>query len=138
MPARDMARSKKTMAESFYLSNMTPQIPGFNRGIWKNAEAGVRKFAGRSEVYVYTGPIYSDVIFYIGDQVAIPSHFYKIIYSLKDKAAFSVIIPNVADRDNYMKYAVSVDEVEKQTGIDFLAFLDDGIEVVVEANREVL
>jgi endonuclease G len=41
-PAADMGFSKITMAESFYYSNMSPQVPGFNRGIWKQLEEQTR------------------------------------------------------------------------------------------------
>ncbi len=44
-PAADMAFSTIAMSESFYLSNMSPQAPSFNRGIWKKLESYVRKLA---------------------------------------------------------------------------------------------
>jgi endonuclease G len=44
-PAADMAFSGQTMADSFFMSNMSPQKPAFNRGIWKDLEALVRYFA---------------------------------------------------------------------------------------------
>lgn len=57
-PAADMAFSERTMADSFYYSNMSPQHPKFNRGIWKKLEEQVRHFAVREgEVYVVTGPV---------------------------------------------------------------------------------
>ena len=34
-PAADMKWSTTAMSESFFMSNMSPQLPGFNRGIWK-------------------------------------------------------------------------------------------------------
>jgi len=53
-PARDMTWSRTAMSESFYMSNMSPQIPGFNRGIWKQLESQVRQYA------VDRGLIYRD------------------------------------------------------------------------------
>ena len=44
-PAADMAFSVQTMEDSFFFSNMSPQVPAFNRGIWKRLEEQVRKFA---------------------------------------------------------------------------------------------
>ena len=44
-PAADMAYSRQTMEDSFFMSNMSPQRPAFNRGIWKDLEAQVRDFA---------------------------------------------------------------------------------------------
>lgn len=45
-PAADMHWSRQSMSESFFLSNMSPKKPGFNRGIWRKLEAVVRNFAG--------------------------------------------------------------------------------------------
>ena len=57
-PASDMGYSSTTMTESFYYSNMSPQVPGFNRGIWKNLEELVRTWAVENKnVYVITGPV---------------------------------------------------------------------------------
>jgi len=57
-PAADMAFSERTMSESFYMSNMSPQKPAFNRGIWKDLEEQVRQFAiSEHDIYVVTGPI---------------------------------------------------------------------------------
>ena len=41
-PAADMSYSQETMQESFYFSNMSPQNPSFNRGIWKKLEEKTR------------------------------------------------------------------------------------------------
>lgn len=60
-PAADMALNKTSMSESFFLSNMSPQVPGFNRGIWSTVEDQVRKWALRyQKLYVVTGPIFKD------------------------------------------------------------------------------
>lgn len=53
-----MAFSVKTMDESFYMSNMSPQRGEFNRGIWKDLESLVRSFAiTEKDVYIVTGPV---------------------------------------------------------------------------------
>ena len=57
-PAADMAWSEQSENESFLMSNMTPQVPQFNRGIWKNLEAQVRKYAQNLDfLIVATGPV---------------------------------------------------------------------------------
>ena len=57
-PAADMSFSVKTMSESFFMSNMSPQAPQFNRGIWSKLEKQVRHFATREKrIVVVTGPI---------------------------------------------------------------------------------
>lgn len=55
-PASDMGWSSTTMAESFYYSNMSPQTPGFNRGIWKSLEELVRNWAVENDtICIATG-----------------------------------------------------------------------------------
>lgn len=52
-PAGDMKWSQKVMSESFFMSNMSPQTPGFNRGIWRSLESLVRTWAAENEdIYV--------------------------------------------------------------------------------------
>ena len=46
------------MSESFYMSNMSPQAPQFNRGIWSKLEKLFRHFATKEKrIVVVTGPI---------------------------------------------------------------------------------
>ncbi len=54
-PAADMKWSENVMSESFFMSNMSPQKPGFNRGIWKSLESIVRTWAiENDEIYIVT------------------------------------------------------------------------------------
>jgi endonuclease G len=58
-PAADLAWSSESMSDSFYLSNMSPQDPSFNRGIWKKLEEQVRTWAVNNDsVYVVSGALY--------------------------------------------------------------------------------
>jgi endonuclease G len=93
-----MKRSYQTMSESFYLSNMSPQAPGFNRGIWSTLESYVRTWADENEeIYVVTGPVLTGTYSTIGpDQVSVPEYFYKAILDLKepDVKGIGFILPN--------------------------------------------
>jgi endonuclease G, mitochondrial len=42
-PAADMKLNQTSMSETFFLSNMSPQVEGFNRGIWSTLEDQVRE-----------------------------------------------------------------------------------------------
>jgi len=142
VPAADMKRSLETMSESFLLSNMAPQKPGFNRGIWKVLEGKVRALAGeKKNIYVMTGALYltgdSDSI---GDNhVAVPSHFYKILIAGDRNnpaglEAVAFIIPNDSfPSDELNSFIVTINKVEEESGLDFLHDLDDSIEGVVES-----
>ncbi|MFZ9657177.1 MAG: DNA/RNA non-specific endonuclease, partial [Crocinitomicaceae bacterium] len=76
-PAADMSWSETVMQESFYYSNMSPQLPGFNRGIWKRLEEQVRTWAEfYDSIYVVTGPVLSPELPKIGpNQVSVPKYY---------------------------------------------------------------
>lgn len=80
-PAADMGWSAQAMAESFYFSNMSPQIPEFNRGIWKNLEGLVRNWAQvNGSIYIVTGPVLKPGLKTIGpNRVSVPEHYYKVV-----------------------------------------------------------
>lgn len=77
--ATDIANS-----ETFLMSNMAPQKPGFNRGIWKELEIAVRSLAAREEVlevYTICGPLFhfKREVEKLGDDVAVPHGFFKSV-----------------------------------------------------------
>ena len=58
-PAADMAYSEQTMRDSFYMSNISPQRPGFNRGIWKDLESWTRQIVIKEQnTVIVTGPVF--------------------------------------------------------------------------------
>jgi endonuclease G len=135
-PAADMGWSQQAMAESFYFSNMSPQEPGFNRGIWKNLEEQVRTWAkAYDSIYVVTGPVLKDGLVQLGPNgVSIPKYYYKVILDNTgdDVKAIGFLMPNEASKEPLEKFAVSVDQVEQETGIDFFNKLPDSRENAFE------
>ena len=143
VPAGDMAFNKTAMKETFFMSNMTPQITGFNGGIWRELEETVRDWAYENdELYVASGPIFSDVTEYIGksSKVRVPSAFYKVIVDIsgREKKGIGFIMPHEVSRHSIYDYAVSIDEVERETGFDFFDDLYNGssVESKVESEYE--
>lgn len=126
-PAADMAFSEQAMADSFFYSNMSPQHPKFNRGIWKKLEEQVRHFAVREEeVYVVTGPVLpKEKTITIGpNQVTVPTHYYKVVYDLTEpKKMIGFIVPNTNVKADLKDFAVTVRQVEEQTGLDFFSLV---------------
>ena len=124
-PAADMAFSGQTMADSFFYSNMSPQKPAFNRGIWKDLEAQVRYFAiTERKIVVVTGPILpKEPQITIGpNKVTVPTHYYKVIYDLTPpQKMIAFILPNEGSNKALQEFAVTVDAVEKVTGLDFFS-----------------
>lgn len=152
-PAADMGFDKKAMSETFYMSNMSPQAGPFNRGIWRLLEEQVRGWTQKfGRVYVVSGPILdkpASKLKKIGkSNVSVPERYYKVILAplyaddkdrrspedAADVAAIGFILPNDECKGKkFWDYAVSVDEVEKATGIDFFDKLDDAAEKRAES-----
>ena len=126
-PAADMSFSIKTMDESFYLSNMSPQLSEFNRGIWKDLEAQVRSFAiSEGDIYIVTGPVFPETEpKTIGpNKVTVPKAFYKVIWDRTgQEKMIGFILPHEGSSKSLKSFAVTVDEVERQTGLDFFSVL---------------
>jgi len=141
-PAGDMAFSKEAMRESFYMSNMSPQVKECNGGIWRELEETVRDWAYRNEeLYIVSGPILTEghIITKIGrNQVSVPDQFYKIIVDVKgsDKKAIAFLIPNEKSERKLDEYIVSIDELESTLGINFFAdFLEPELEEKLESSK---
>lgn len=143
-PAADMKRSDEVMGESFSLSNMCPQNPTLNRGLWARLEDAVRGWVQqRGALTIISGPVFEPragkVTYPVlgGNSVAVPTHFYKIVVDASragDVQALVFLIPNEAPRETDLAtYLVSIDQVERLTGVDFLSALSDGEEDALEA-----
>ena len=142
IPAADLSWSEEAMSGSFYLSNMSPQEPDFNRGIWSSLEATVRNFADTErEIYVVTGPILTDGPYEtIGkSKVAVPKHYYKVIldYAEPDFKAIGFVLPNKGSSERLESFATTVNEVEQLTNLDFFPKLPDTIKEKLEASFSV-
>lgn len=137
-PAADMAFSQQTMADSFFMSNMSPQKPAFNRGIWKDLEALVRQIAIKErKIVVVTGPILpKEKTLTIGtNRVTVPTHYYKVIFDLTPPyKMIGFILPNEGSDKPLHSFAVTVDAVEKATGLDFFSKLPKQLQEKLESS----
>ncbi len=135
-PARAIAFSPEAMSQSFYLSNMSPQEAGFNRGIWANLEKQVRQWAYQNEeIFVVTGPVLNRCQTSIGsNEVCVPAHFYKVIldYEQPEWKAIGFLMPNEKSKRDLQDYVVSIDYLESKTGINFFPKLPDNVETRIE------
>jgi len=119
-------------SETFLLSNMSPQKPRFNSGIWKKLEDAVRKLDRDPKVfetYVISGPIFyfdKDVKM-MGDDddsidvsLPIPHAFFKSILVEKNTGTinmWSFIIPNKKSNLDLKEFLVPTNKVEKISGL---------------------
>ncbi len=142
IPAADLKWSAEAMSDSFYLSNMSPQDPQFNRGIWGTLEGVVRNFAAsEGNVYVVTGPVLTDGPYStIGkNNVSVPKQYYKVVldYAEPEIKAIGFLLPNEGSKKSVQSFACSVDTVEEATGLDFFPLLPDDIEAKLESSYDV-
>jgi len=119
----DMSWDVDVERESFILSNMAPQLPGFNRGIWKKLEDQTRAWAvSRNDtLLVYVGPIYSltqDNA--IGkDRVIVPHAFFKIIVDIKTNEVMAFEFKHESSSKELDTFMTSLAQVQKDTGLVF-------------------
>lgn len=136
-PAADMKFDEIAMKECFYMSNISPQLPGFNRGIWKNLEEKLRNWALIEDtLYVITAGILTNIDKEIGEnRVGVPNFFYKIIlkYNANEMKAIAFCMPNQKSERSIYEYVVSIDKIEELTGIDFFPKLPDKLESKLES-----
>ncbi|WJT06313.1 DNA/RNA non-specific endonuclease [Vibrio harveyi] len=134
-PSATMDFTRESMKQSFLMSNMSPQLPGFNRVGWRVLEEHVRDLANEyNELYVVTGPIYQGNEGTIGNGVVIPSAFYKVILDPSFDEAIAFIVPHRdVSSSELANFITTIDEVERQTGLDFFAQTPDSIEDNMES-----
>ena len=140
-PAGDRRYSYEAYNETFLTSNISPQDPEFNAGIWNLLEQKVRYWAEKYDgVYVVTGGVLKGNLNTIGyEKVSVPNEFYKIVVDITDDnyKAIAFIIPNKPSSKSFYEYVVSIDEIEAKTGIDFFPNLPDSIEDKMEQTIDI-
>lgn len=113
------------MSKSFYMSNMLPQVPAFNHGIWVKFEAQVCAFAvAERKVYVVTGAILpkEPAVTIKPNCVTVPPHYYKVFYELTPpEKMIAFILPNAKSSRTLQDFIVTVNAVEAASGLDFFS-----------------
>ena len=135
-----MTYSFGSMNDSFFMTNISPQIPGCNRGIWKRLENQVRHWAIKEgKIYIITGPIFSEKPAVMKTAaIPVPVAFYKVILDLTPPMKMiGFIVPNQTSKRRVDSFAVSIDKVEQATGYDFFRELDDELENSLEKTCDI-
>lgn len=129
--------SEETLRETFYLTNVCPQHPSVNRGIWKTLENRISSLVAQDNiVYAYTGPLFVPETFSDGNRymhyrvigsgdVAVPTHLFKILLietSEGETKAESYVIPNhlIEDGTSLEDFRETIEFIERRSGILFL------------------
>ena len=138
-PPEDMFTSPKAVEETFLMSNVVPQKPAFNKYIWKTNEKLVREWAKEGHtLYVVAGPVLTDAPFgtFGGNKVSIPVRYFKAVLDADGARAIGFVFRNSVSTGTPKSFAVSVDELEKITGIDFFPALSDDVENATESSND--
>lgn len=138
-PAADMTWNKTAMEESFYFSNIAPQVgSGFNQHIWKYLETQVREWTkDRERLIVITGPVYGGSREPIGNnKVTVPKAFYKIVYDPEWGRAIGFLLPNEKlSGKKFKDYRVSIRKIEDATDLDFFPKLSRREQNILERRK---
>jgi endonuclease G, mitochondrial len=108
--------------------------------VWKRLEEKTRYWAAKYDgIYVVTGGVLKAPLKTIGrEKVSVPQYFYKILLD-KSNGKYKMIaflIPNQKSDKPLYAFVVSVDSIEKMTGIDFFPKLDDKTENRLEKGND--
>lgn len=139
-PSADFRWSGKALSESYFYSNMSPQLADFNREGWAELESRLRGYVFAhpdTRLFVVTGGVLKDDLPRIErgvNKVAIPERFFKVVFNPKAKQAIGFLMPNTTLPYPIEHYAASVDDIEAVTGLDFFNRLadEDSIEASVD------
>jgi endonuclease G len=141
VPAADAKWSQEAMNDTFYLTNMCPQVgEGFNRDYWAHFEDFCRRLTQRyPSVRIVTGPLYlpkRDTVDgkwrvtyeVIGNppNIAVPTHFYKVIFAEDGTttgpvAVGAFVLPNakIPNEKPITDFEVPIEAVERASGLEF-------------------
>lgn len=138
-PAGDSKSSSQEMSQSFKMTNIIPQTPSLNRGIWRSLEENVRNWAlDYGSVHITTGPS-SETTTTISGQLKAPAACWKaVLRTSPDTSAIAFWFPNDAQVSGQLtSYVVTVDELEERVKVDLFPGLSEEIEDILESNSNV-
>lgn len=142
-PSADFRWSEKALSESYYYSNMTPQLPEFNREIWAKIEDFLRQYIYNNptkDIYIVTAPVIKDDLKKqerSKNKISIPEYHYKIAVDLEDKKGIAFLVPqkNLGNPIEY--YVVTIDSIENITNINFYPKLSEQDEKLIESESDI-
>lgn len=155
-PSGDRTKAEADNSATFLMTNMIPQAPEHNRGVWGNLEEYTRTLveAGQ-EVYVIMGSYgkggkgSNGSAQTIDDgRITVPDHIWKVLVILPEgeddlsrvTAETRVIAVNTSNSNtvssSWGRYRTTVDAIESATGYDLLSTLPNEVQQVLEARLD--
>jgi endonuclease G len=141
-PSADFRWSQTALSESYFYSNMSPQRPDFNRGIWAEVEGKIRGYLNNYptvQLYVVTGPVLKPGLPVVERSInkpSIPEQYFKVVMDLDNQRGIAFLLKNEKALDPVSSYAVTIDQIEELTGIDFYHDVPDVIEEGLESSLD--
>lgn len=129
---------KEMQKQTFKMSNISPQRPALNRGVWRDLEYRIAKFwpSAYGEIWVVVGTIPGNGETLPNTDIDVPTGFYMVVVAQKemDVRAFAVLLDQNAGWNEWAaRRLISIDELEKITGLDFNPELPSFIQDPLEA-----
>lgn len=139
VPAGDMKFNINANRDTFYMSNMTPQPPPFNRGKWSSLENLIRAWTLKyKKIWIVTGPVLRENLGHIGIQnrISVPLEYFKAIIRKTEYGyeGIGFLMKTNLPFPELINYAVNINTIERITGLNLFPDLDDSIEEIVEEN----
>jgi len=134
----------QAQADSFLMTNITPQKANLNQKWWQRLEsAEIDRFAKQyGQVWVVTGPVFDDRVERLKSSwiVEIPDAFYKIYVAQIQPGklvSLAFLVPQTVNgKEPLDQYVTNIDNIEAKTGLDFFPNLDDKTEAALESGMD--
>lgn len=146
IPSADRVTNYEANKQTFYYTNMTPQVSNLNQQVWAKLEEQVRGQMSKGDtLYVVTGAVLKTVggnetVQYAndrdGNRIAIPNYYFKVLLQERS-GSYKSIGMWYENRSGYgstpsIKQVMKVNEIESKTGFDFFVNLPADIQESVE------
>lgn len=131
----------QSQQETYYFSNIVPQDPKINRGIWADIEQAIRDWAGgRDTIWAVVGPAWfrhRDTTWLGRSRIAVPHACFAAVCRTRTPGLIGFLVPNSqpAGRPAATAFLVSIDSIERLTGLDLFRLLPDRLEARFESAR---
>ena len=143
-PSADFRWSRRALSESYFYSNISPQKPELNRGKWSQMEDFLRHYVIYTghPIFVVTGGILNNTIKHtigVNKKIKVPPYLYKIAVDLEASPprAIAFMMLNGTNTKPFTSYTITIDSLEKLTGIDFFYLLPDTLENRLETMNNI-